>query len=77
MTFPSREFSEQYISSSYQDVLQKYVSGSNLYILDALGNVVFSMIASSIGDSVVASRYTETEGRRIFVDSNGTKIVDE
>ena len=36
MQFPSQDFTNQFISSSYQDVVQIY----NQYLLDGLGNVI-------------------------------------
>jgi len=54
--FPLRDFTNQYISNSYQDVLQQYLpSGDTLYILDGLGNVIFSFPSSSYGQDVLTS----------------------
>jgi len=60
--FPSRNFTLQYISTSYQDVTQRYapVGDSNEYLLDALGNVIVSIPSTSIGYSVITSDVTSS-----------------
>lgn len=58
MKFPNRDFTLQYISTSYQDVLQQYLPSNTLYILDGLGNVIFTLPSSSIGDSLVTVNMT-------------------
>lgn len=60
MQFPTRDFTLQYISSSYQDVLQRYDTGATQYILDGLGTVVFSFPSSSIGNSLITSDMTSS-----------------
>lgn len=59
--FPSRDLTEKYISSSYQDVLQKYLpTGSNLYILDGLGYSILRIPSASIGQTVITSDVTSS-----------------
>jgi hypothetical protein len=59
MNYPERDLSCQYISSSYQDVLQQYVTtGSLVHVLDGLGNVVFSIPSSSLGNVLITSDIT-------------------
>ena len=61
MQFPDRDLTSQYISSSYQDVLQQYPSGSSLlYVLDGYGNVVFSIPSASIGSIIITSDITSS-----------------
>lgn len=63
MNFPSRDLTDQYISQSYQDVLQQYISASSLYVLDGLGNVVFLFPSSSAGKSLSSySQYVNVSG---------------
>jgi hypothetical protein len=57
--YPERDLSNQYISLSYQDVLQQYVNtGSVLYVLDGYGNVVFGLPSASIGFDAITSNLT-------------------
>jgi hypothetical protein len=60
MRFPSQDLGPQYISQSYQDVLQHYITGGFLYVLDGYGNVVFTVNSSSIGDTVITSNMTSS-----------------
>jgi hypothetical protein len=60
MQFPARDFTNQYISASYQDVLQKYIPSDTLYVLDGLGNVLFSIPSSSIGQILITSDVTSS-----------------
>lgn len=57
--FPLRDLTSKYISSSYQDVLQKYLpTGSLLYVLDGLGYSIFTIPSASIGQTVITSDVT-------------------
>jgi hypothetical protein len=59
MRFPERNLADQYISLSYQDVLQQYVNtGSYRYVLDGYGNVIFGIGTGSIGQIVITSDMT-------------------
>ena len=59
MPFPSQDFSNQYISESYQNVLQKYVPiGSTSYVLDGAGNVIFSLPSASVGGQLMTADQT-------------------
>ncbi len=54
-----RDLSDQYISLSYQDILQQYPNTSSiLYVLDGYGNVVFGIPTASIGYNVITSDIT-------------------
>lgn len=58
MRFPLRDFTNQYISSSYQDVLQQYFPSDTFYVLDGYGNVVFTLPSSSVGQMLISSNLT-------------------
>ena len=59
MQFPERDLTNQYISSSYQDVVQKYnATGSTTYILDGVGNVILSIPTASVGQTLVTQDQT-------------------
>ena len=60
MRFPSRDLSDQFISSSYQDVLQQYMPADYLYVLDGYGNVVFGVPSASIGYTLITSDITSS-----------------
>jgi hypothetical protein len=54
MNFPSRDLTNQFISRSYQDVVQQYLdTGSFLYLLDGYGNVIFQIPSASYGGIIV------------------------
>ena len=58
MQFPTRDLTEQFISQSYQDVVQNYIPSDILYFLDGYGNVLFSVPSDSIGQTVITSDVT-------------------
>lgn len=59
MRFISRDLTNQYISSSYQDVVQQYIpTGSTLYLLDGYGNVILGISSASYGNPVITSNDT-------------------
>lgn len=60
MIFPTKDFTNQFISSSYQDVLQQYLLDDTLYFLDGYGNVVGSIPSSSIGYNLITSDVTSS-----------------
>ena len=60
MRFPSRDLTDQFISSSYQDVLQQYMPTDYLYVLDGYGNVVFGIPSASLGNTVITSDITSS-----------------
>jgi len=61
MRFINRDFTNQFISSSYQDVLQQYIpTGSTLFVLDGIGNVVFSIPSASYGYGIITSDQTSS-----------------
>jgi len=58
MQFLSRDLTDQYISESYQNVVQQYPTGSLFYLLDGLGNVIAVLNSSSVGDLLITSNMT-------------------
>jgi hypothetical protein len=59
MQFPQRDLTQQYISTSYQDVVQRYAStGSTTYLLDGLGYVIGGIPSSSIGNIILTQDQT-------------------
>ena len=76
MTFSSRDFSLQYISSSYQDVVQRYSPvGTSSYFLDGLGNVIASLPLSSIGGQIVTLDQSITASIALYADFAGTASI--
>lgn len=54
LQFPSRDLTNQFISRSYQDVVQQYVPGGTAsYFLDGLGNVILQIPSASVGGIVL------------------------
>lgn len=53
--FPEKDLSNQYVSQSYYDLLQKHEESGLLYIVDGLGNEVFKMTSSA---SIITSNDT-------------------
>lgn len=54
LQFPSRDLTNQFISRSYQDVVQQYVPGGTAsYFLDGLGNVILQIPSASVGGTVL------------------------
>jgi hypothetical protein len=60
MNFPVKDFTNQFISSSYQDVLQQYLLTDTLYFLDGYGNVVCSFPSSSVGNNIITNDVTSS-----------------
>jgi hypothetical protein len=61
-SFPTRDFTNQYISESYQNVLQKYQpTGSTYYLLDGRGEVVLSLPSASYGQGIVTTGQTVSQ----------------
>jgi hypothetical protein len=60
MQFPARDFTNQYISASYQDVLQKYDPSDIFYVLDGFGNVIFALPSASVGQMLITSDITSS-----------------
>lgn len=59
MQFPSRDLTLQYISTSYQDVVQRYTAtGSLTYLLDGLGYVICGIPTSSVGQTILTQDQT-------------------
>src|ERR1035437_1637143 len=62
-SFPSRDLTLQYISQSYQNVVQNYAPGGgdvNEYFLDGLGNVLLAVPSSSIDKVIITSDVTSS-----------------
>lgn len=66
MQFPFRDLTNQYISLSYQDVVQRYTQGTASYFLDGTGNVIAFVPASSLGQQLV------TADQLIFANSSAS-----
>lgn len=49
MVFPEKNLQNQYIRETYQNVLQKHVSGSSLFVLDGTGVELFHIPSASVG----------------------------
>ena len=77
MQFSSRDLSEQYISQSYQDVVQRYTpNGPISYFLDGLGNVIAFIPTASIGKALLTSDQTASYAQfSLFSDSAITSIT--
>ncbi len=60
MLFSNRDLSNQFISTSYQDVVQRYATGSNTYLLDGIGYEILGIPSSSIGNLIVTQEQTIT-----------------
>jgi hypothetical protein len=58
MQFVYRDFTNQFISNSYQDVVQRYLTGSTDYFLDGLGYVIVGIPTSSIGGIILTQDQT-------------------
>jgi hypothetical protein len=56
--FPQRDLSNQIISTSYQDVVQRYITGSTDWLLDGLGYTILGIPTSSIGGIVLTQDQT-------------------
>jgi hypothetical protein len=60
-SFPARDFTNQYISRSYQDVVQQYIDGGPTdYLLDGYGNVIFSFDSASYGSKLITTQETNS-----------------
>jgi hypothetical protein len=56
MQFSSRDLTNQYISLSYQDVVQRYAPvGTSGFFLDGTGNVLFSFRSDAIGSQILTT----------------------
>ena len=60
MQFATQDLTVQYISNSYQNIVQRYIDGSMEYFLDGLGNVVLIVPTASIGFAVITSDVTSS-----------------
>ena len=55
MQFPFRDLTNQYISLSYQDVVQRYTQTTASYFLDGLGNVIGFIPLTSLGQQILTA----------------------
>ncbi len=58
MQIVSRDLTNQFISNSYQDVVQRYLTGSVDWLLDGLGYTILGIPTSSIGGVVLTQDQT-------------------
>jgi len=58
MQFPQQDLTYQYISTSYQSVVQTFTTGSNSYLLDGYGYVIADIPSASIGQIIVTQDQT-------------------
>lgn len=56
--FPARDLTNQYISLSYQDVVQRYDNGSSQYFLDGNGYSIGVIPSASLGNIILTSDQT-------------------
>src|SRR5579862_5284991 len=56
--FQEKDLTYQSISTSYQDVVQRYISGDTAYFLDGYGYVILQVPTSSIGGTIVTQDQT-------------------
>ena len=58
MQFISQDLTGQYISSSYQDLVQAYVSQSSIYFLNGYGDVIAVLPSASLGQLILTQDQT-------------------
>lgn len=82
MQFPSRDLTLQYISLSYQDVVQRYaVENTASYFLDGLGNVIAYIPSSSVGNAILTNdqtasfSYTSSIALTSSIPFNGNRTI--
>lgn len=78
MQFPLRDLTNQSISTSYKDVVQRYDSGSNSYLLDGLGYSIVGIPSSSVGGIVLTQDQTASWANySVFSDTSSFSIDSE
>lgn len=70
--YPQRDLTSQYISSSYQDVVQRYATGSVDYFLDGYGYVIISIPSASLGQQVLTVDQTASYAVTASFAMNGS-----
>lgn len=61
MPFLSQDLTDQYISSSYQSLVQEYISaGPMWYVLNGYGNVIFQVPSASYGGIILTQDQTSS-----------------
>ena len=68
MQFPQRDLTNQYISTSYQDVVQRYLSGSIDYLLDGFGFSILGVPANLKSKKSKAQR--EIDRRLLYQETD-------
>ncbi len=71
MQFPQRDLTNQYISTSYQDVVQRYLTGSTDFLLDGLGYTLLGIPTSSLGGIVLTQDQTASYALTASFAMNG------
>ena len=56
--FLQQDLTSQYVSSSYQSIVQTYNDGITNWFLDGYGNIITSIFSSSIGQPIVTQYQT-------------------
>lgn len=70
MRFVDRDLSNQFISRSYQDLVQQYLAtGSLLYLLDGYGTVIFQFPSASFGGIILTQDQTASIALRAITSS--------
>ena len=70
--FPSQDLTNKIISQSYQNLLQQFPDGATLYILDGLGNEVFSVnsAGTTLLTNVDTASYAVESVSSLFSDTS-------
>lgn len=74
--FPQRDLTNQYISTSYQDVVQRYASGSVIYFLDGYGFVIIGVPSASAGNLVLTQDQTASWAFNAVSASYASNVPD-
>jgi hypothetical protein len=68
--FLQKDLTNQYISNSYQNIVQTYNDGRTNWLLDGYGNVVANIPSSSIGQSILTQDQTAS-----YANISNTSLV--
>jgi hypothetical protein len=81
MQFPTRDLTNLFISSSYEDVVQRYDDGTSTYFLDGTGNVIAYIPTASVGQSIITSNqtasYSSDSDHSVFSDTSSVTTFSE
>ncbi len=76
MPFPSRDLTNQYISTSYQDVVQRYVpAGTASYFLDGFGNELMVLDNAAAGQKIITVGQTASYALNTVSASHTTTAI--